>query len=181
MPLIIPEQINPENGGVRVGEDWFNLSKPRGNNPGYQGPRLELGVQYEVEVDYWTPPGTTKEVRFINRAKPAGEAITAAPSPYEAAPRAAQQRVTATAQRDATGRSIERQVALKAAVELWNGVEGWSADEVKATAATFDDWLKDQSVPPPLAEQAMDAGVVVPVEEQQQEPQRYSGDPGPGQ
>ena len=186
MPIITVDKVN-DTGVLPVGEEsWLNFSKARGNNPGYQGPKMVVMQQYEVDTAPWTAPDG-KVITFINSAKPVGEAIAAAPSPYEAAAGAAQQRVTATAQRDATGRSIERQVCLKAAAELWNGVEGWSADEgvesndVLNMAAEFDDWLKDRSVPPTLAEQAAEAGIVVPVEQQQQEPPRYDGDPGPGQ
>ena len=146
--LLIPEQVNQQNGGVRVGEQWYNLSKSRGNNPGYQGPPLEVGVQYDMEINPHTFPNGD-EAFFIQSAKvDVAAALANAPSPYQEAEGAAKQRVTAGAQRDETRVSIERQVCLKAAAELWNGIEGWSADEVKATATTFYDWVSDTSVPP---------------------------------
>ena len=183
--LLIPEQVNQQNGGVRVGEQWYNLSVGRGNRPGYQGPSpLVVGVQYKMEINPHTFPNGD-EAFFIQSAKAVGEAIAKAPAPYEAASGAAQQRVKAGAQRDERGRSIERQVALKGAVEIvsrlpeFSGVSEEDIDAVRfakmveatlGMAAAFDDWLSDTSVPPSQGDAWDGETHVAP-----------DGDPGPRQ
>ncbi len=166
-----------ERGVKPEGAGWANYSNS------YEGPRpLVVGATYEVDIKSWIGKKDGKEMWFLNSAQPAAPVHAPPPAPSALPPSEGNTAPVPTqpmpplppipeylppVERDERGRSIERQVALKAAVAIVGGHPEFSgvaeedmdterfAKMVEATlnmATEFDDWISDTSVPPSQGE-----------------------------
>ncbi len=172
--------VKPEGGG------WVNYSQ------NYDGLKpLIVGCTYEVDIAIWRSKDGQKEKWYINKATPVGDSHAPPPAPSSLPPVVGPNpRVMAEVtmpplvipplppERDETRVSIERQVCLKAAVELSianNQVGVYSPHDIVGDAAVFYAWTSGAS----LVEQAVAAGDGA-IATRPEDDSRY-GDPGPQQ
>ena len=133
-------RVKPEGAG------WAKRSQ------NYDGPwPLYVGSTYDVEINSWK--GTRGDTLwFLNKATPVGDGHAPPPAPSALPPHPDDMPRAPTVTPslppvDPTRASIERQVALKAAVEIWSGSPDVSAANVTGYADSFYVWLRNEAAP----------------------------------